>query len=96
MNPIFFLLDLVLGFYFWVVIISVVLSWLIAFNILNARNEIAALIVRVFYGLTEPVFSVIRRYVPPIAGLDLSPLIVLFFIMFARYTLRWLTATYGI
>ena len=68
----------VLDIYFWVIIISVALSWLIAFEVVNVRNAKAANIVRLFEKLTEPVYRPIRKYIPAIGGIDVSPIIVIF------------------
>jgi YggT family protein len=67
------LLDLA----WFLVIAAVVASWLIAFGVLNMQNQIVRQIVRTLDSLTEPVFRPVRRIIPPIGGLDLSPLIVL-------------------
>lgn len=74
----------ILNFYWWVVIIAVVLSWLVNFEVINVRNQLAASIVRMFYALTEPVFQPIRRVLPDLGGIDLSPLVVLFGIFFLQ------------
>lgn len=74
----------VLDFYKWIVIIAVVLSWLVNFEVINVRNQLAASIVRMFYALTEPVFQPIRRFMPDLGGLDISPIIVLFGILFLQ------------
>jgi YggT family protein len=62
--------------YIYVVIAAVIVSWLIAFGVINMRNEFVRTAVRFLDALTEPVFRQIRRVIPPIGGLDLSPLIV--------------------
>ncbi len=74
----------VLDFYKWIVIIAVVLSWLVNFEVINLRNQLAASIVRMFYAMTEPVFRPIRQFLPDLGGLDLSPLIVFFGILFLQ------------
>ena len=78
------LLYYMLDFYWWVVIIAVVLSWLVNFEVINVRNQLAASIVRMFYALTEPVLQPIRRVLPDLGGVDLSPLVVLFGIFFLQ------------
>ena len=79
------LLLLALDIYFWIVIISVALSWLIAFEVINARNEQAKNIVNLMNKLTEPVFKPLRKYVPSIGGIDITPIIVLFGISIAQH-----------
>ena len=59
----------------WLVIISVILSWLVGFEIINLRNRTAYNIVRLIDGATRPLLKPIRRIVPPLGGLDLSPMI---------------------
>ena len=93
-NPIIALLLLVLDLYWWVVVIAVVVSWLVAFGVLNTYNEFARSLVRALAALTEPVFRQIRRIIPPFGGLDLSPLIVLIAIWFLQYLLVWAEAKY--
>jgi YggT family protein len=81
-NPIVWLLQELINIYWWVVILAVVVSWLVAFGIINTSNEFARTVVRFLYSVTEPVFRRVRRVIPPIGGLDLSPLIVWFVIQF--------------
>ncbi len=66
------------------VIAAVVVSWLIAFNVINTRNEFVAMIVRVIYQLTEPLLRPIRNLMPNLGGLDLSPLILLLLVFFLQ------------
>jgi YggT family protein len=96
MNPIAYLIYTVLDIYEWVVIAAVIVSWLAAFNVINERNNFVRTALRILYNLTEPVFRPIRRVIPPISGLDLSPLIVFVLIEALKYTIRWLSFTYGI
>jgi len=93
-NPIIALLMLLLDLYWWVVVIAVVMSWLVAFGVLNTYNHLARSVIRALDALTEPVFRQIRRVIPPIGGLDLSPLIVLIAIWFIEYVLVWAEARY--
>lgn len=74
-------LLLALDLYTWVVIAAVVLSWLIAFNVVNTYNNVVRTIVNAVNALTEPVLRPIRRALPSFGGLDISP-IVLFLIIF--------------
>ena len=64
--------------YFWVIIASVVISWLIAFEVVNTRNQQAANLVDLLNRATEPVYKPIRKYIPPIGGIDLTPIVVIF------------------
>ena len=63
--------------YIFVIIAAVVVSWLVAFGVLNTYNPFARTVVRALDALTEPVFRQVRRIIPPLGGLDLSPLIIL-------------------
>ena len=96
LNPISSLILLLLDIYWWVVIAAVVVSWLIAFNVINLHNNIVRSLVRLLDALTEPVFRLIRRIIPPFGGIDISPLIVLIAIWFLQYAVFWVDARYGL
>lgn len=78
------LLLTVIDLYWWVVIISVIMSWLVAFDVLNTRSQAAQTIWRAVDALTEPLLAPIRSVLPAIGGLDMSPLILLLGIQFLR------------
>ena len=82
-----FLLLQILDIYWWIIIAAVISSWLVGFGIINAYNPIARTILRTLHALTEPVFGPVRRVIPAIGGLDISPLIVLLLLTFLR---NWL------
>jgi YggT family protein len=94
MNPVFWLILQLLDIYTWIVIAAVVASWLIAFNVINLHNAIVRAIVQVLDTLTEPVFRQVRRIIPAIGGIDLSPIVVFFAIMFIRYVIIYIAATW--
>ena len=94
-NPVVALIMLLLNLYWWVVIIAVIVSWLIAFNVINTYNNFVRSLLRALGSLTEPVFRRVRKVVPPIGGLDLSPMIVLLAIWFIQYSLAWAAGRYG-
>jgi len=71
------LFNTLVELYIFVVIAAVVVSWLVAFGVLNTYNPLARSVIRMLDALTEPVFRRIRRIIPPLGGLDLSPLIVI-------------------
>ena len=78
MELIIVLLIRLLDLYVWLMIISIVVSWLVAFNVINMRNE---LVYKAYIGmnkLVDPPMKFVRRYVPPAGGLDLSPMVVIF------------------
>ena len=88
MNALLILLDQIISIYIWVIIISAVLSWLVAFNVVNMRNRYVYLFGDVLNRLTEPVYRRIRRFLPDMGGVDLSPLIVILGLIFLR-NLLW-------
>lgn len=90
MNPFVWLLVSVLDIYTWVVIAAVVVSWLVAFGVINLYNSFIRSVVRVLDALTEPVFRLVRRVIPPISGLDLAPLVVMLGIIFLRQSVLWI------
>ena len=96
LNPIAALLIEVLEIYKWVVIAAVIVSWLTAFNVINSHNNFVRSLLRILISLTEPVFRQVRRVVPPIGGLDLSPIIVFLAIWFLQYTIQWASFRYGL
>ena len=95
LNPIAALIIAVLDIYKWVVIAAVIVSWLTAFNVINSHNNVVRTLLRILYALTEPVFRPIRKIIPPIGGLDLSPIIVFVIIWFLEYTIEWSSYRYG-
>lgn len=97
MNPIFMLIHTVCSLVFWVVIVSVALSWLAAFNVVNTRHPFMGRVVDALNGLTEKLYAPIRKFIPTIyGGMDISPVIVLIALQLVQYTLVWLSTTYGI
>lgn len=71
------ILLVLLDIYVWIIIASVIISWLIAFEVINVRNPQAANIVRLLNKVTEPVYKPIRKFIPPIGGIDITPIIVI-------------------
>jgi YggT family protein len=88
-NPIILLLHELINLYWWVVIIAVVMSWLVAFGVVNTFHPFARGVVRFLDAITEPVFRQVRRVIPPIGGLDLSPLIVLILLQLLSWTIDY-------
>jgi YggT family protein len=84
MRAVLDVIMLALNLYWWIIIISAILSWLVAFNVINPRNEVVGTIGRVVYGLTEPVLRPIRRFLPNLGGIDISPIILLLGIYFLQ------------
>src|SRR6201986_2927450 len=96
LNPIAALLIEVLEIYKWIVIAAVIVSWLTAFNVINQYNNFVRTVLRILIALTDPVFRQIRRVIPPIGGLDLSPIIVFVIIWFLQYSIQWASFRYGL
>lgn len=88
MVSLFLLIDTILAIYQWVLIIVAILSWLIAFNVINPHNQFVTAVYDMLLRLTEPVLRVIRRYIPRVGGLDLSALVLILAVMFIRSLLR--------
>jgi YggT family protein len=88
MHSLLILIDTVLDLYTWVLVIWVVMSWLISFNVINTHNRFVYVLSDILYRLTEPVLRPIRRIVPNFGGLDISPLILVLLIFFLRNLLR--------
>ena len=88
MYSVLMLIDRIIDIYVWVIILSAVLSWLVAFDIINMRNRFIYLVGDTLNRLTEPVYRPIRRFLPDMGGLDLSPLIVILGLWFLR-DLMW-------
>ena len=91
LNPIAALLIEILEIYKWVVILAVIVSWLTAFNVINMHNNFVRTVLRVLMAVTEPVFRQVRRVIPPVGGLDLSPIVVFVIIWFLQYTIQYLS-----
>ena len=77
MIAIFYLVLQILKLYSYVVIANVIISWLIAFNILNTQNRFVYSILELTYRLTDPILNRIRRFLPSLGSLDISPIILL-------------------
>lgn len=84
MNALLWLIDTVLSVYMWIVIASAILSWLVAFNVINTRNRFVYSVGDVLYKLTEPALRPIRRILPSLGGVDLSPVVLILLLAFAR------------
>jgi len=80
MRAILEIILLILDLYVWLLIASAILSWLIAFNVVNTRNQLVAGIAEFLYRITEPVLAPIRRMMPNLGGLDISPIILILII----------------
>ena len=86
------LLDVILlalQLYVWLLIISAVLSWLIAFNVVNVRNEVVRTIWNFLYQITEPVLRPIRNVLPNLGGIDISPIVLVLIIILIQRVIAY-------
>lgn len=74
----------ILNMYVWLLIAAAVLSWLIAFNVVNVRNQFVGMVADFLYRITEPVLRPIRNVMPNLGGLDISPIILIIIIFFIQ------------
>lgn len=84
MLPVVELINIVINMYYWAVIISAILSWLIAFNVINSHNRLVYTIGDFLYRITEPALRPIRRFVPLLGGVDISPVVLLLILWFIQ------------
>ena len=85
MNPFIVLILTMLDVYWWIVIAMVIMSWLLAFNVVNIHNPFVRQVNFALNRLTEPLLRPIRRFMPDLGGLDLSPVVLFIGIIFVRY-----------
>jgi YggT family protein len=74
-------MRIVLQIYIWLLIAAAVLSWLVAFNVVNTRNQVVAMVGDFLYRITEPLLAPIRRVMPNLGGIDISPVILILLII---------------
>jgi YggT family protein len=82
MRAVLDIILLILQIYIWLLIAAAVLSWLIAFNVVNTRNQVVAMVADFLYRITEPVLRPIRSLLPNLGGIDVSPVILILIILF--------------
>ncbi len=86
-NPLVFLLYQVINIYIWLLIISVVMSWLVSFNIINTGNRFVYMVGDFLNRITEPLLAPIRRFLPFMGGLDISPVVLILLLYTLQYSL---------
>jgi YggT family protein len=89
MEPILLLLYRVIDIYFYILIINIVLSWLIAFNIVNTQNKIVVTVLYATNRLTDPLLNPVRRIIPNLGGIDISPIILVLCLLFIQDYIRF-------
>ena len=82
MNPFLWLITTLISLYIWILIAAAVLSWLVAFNVVNPRNQFVSMVGEFLYRITEPVLRPIRNVMPNLGGIDISPVILILLLSF--------------
>jgi len=80
---------IVLQLYIWLLIAAAILSWLVAFNVVNSRNPFVSAVAEFLYRITEPLLAPIRNFLPNLGGLDISPIILILIIMFIERVITY-------
>ena len=89
MRSILYVILLVLDLYIWLLIAAAVLSWLVAFNVVNARNQFVAMVGDFLFRITEPVLRPIRNMLPSLGGIDVSPVVVILIIILIKHIIAY-------
>ena len=89
MDPILLLLYRVIDIYFYILIINIILSWLIAFNVVNTQNRLVVTILYATNRLTDPLLNPVRRILPNLGGIDISPIILVLCLLFIQDYIRF-------
>jgi len=84
MKSLFILIDSLITIYLWIIIINAVLSWLVAFNVLNTQNRFVFSVLDATYKMTDPALNRIRRFIPTFGSIDVSPVILILLLIFLR------------
>ena len=84
MRALFLVIDLALELYIWIVIAAAIFSWLVAFHVVNTRNQVVGMIGESLYRITEPALRPIRNLLPNLGGIDVSPVILFLIIIFLQ------------
>jgi len=91
-----FLFDSLIGLVVLIVIVNAIISWLVAFDVVNLRNPAMYRFVRTLDAITEPMLRPIRRVLPSLGGLDLSPIILLLLLQATKIVVNGLLAPYAV
>ena len=85
MHPIIWFIDTILNIYFWIILATVIMSWLVAFGVINGSNPYVRQVIFALRRLTEPLLAPIRRLLPDLGAIDISPIVLLIALQFVRY-----------
>jgi YggT family protein len=91
-NPFLWLISQLIWLYIYILIASAVLSWLVAFNVINTRNDFVRNLAHFLYMVTEPALRPIRKLMPDLGGIDISPVILMIGLIFLEKLIYWLYA----
>ena len=94
-NPFLWLILQVIDLYMWLVIIGVVLSWLVSFNVVNTSNRFVYMVGEFIDRLTEPALRPIRRVLPNLGNIDISPVVLILLLIFAQRFIVWIFLDFG-
>jgi YggT family protein len=89
-NPFLWLVDTIITLYIYILVAMAILSWLIAFNVVNTRNSIVASVADFLYRVTEPALRPIRSMLPNLGGIDISPVVLIIGLLFLERIIFWL------
>lgn len=81
----YWIVDTALNLYLWAIIIGAILSWLVAFNVINVYNQFVGMVLMFLRRITEPALRPIRRFMPDLGGVDISPIILILLVQFLRF-----------
>ena len=84
MKSLFLLVDSIINIYIWLIIINAILSWLVSFNILNTQSRFVFAILNATHQLTDPVLNKIRKFIPNLGSIDISPIVLILLLFFIR------------
>ena len=84
MNAIVLLIERIIDLYIWILIINVIFSWLVSFNVLNTQNRFVNLVLEATYKLTDPPLNYIRKFLPNLGSIDISPIILVLALIFIK------------
>jgi len=84
METIVYLLQMALTVFYWIIILQIVISWLLAFDVINLRNPKAQNLIQLMNKITDPVYKPLRKFIPAIAGIDITPIIVIIGVILLR------------
>ena len=88
MDPFVILIYRIIDIYFYVIMVNVILSWLIAFNIVNTYNQFVSTILYATKRLTDPLLDPMRKIIPNLGGIDISPILLILLLLFVQDSLR--------